>query len=135
MMAYVIQVSDMIAKLMRKNNYTMKELANKVGVSESAVSLWVSAKTTPRMGTIQKLADVFGVTTDEMIFGKYYDEVKEQRKIESDLEAVANDAETVFGEGTTQLLMAYYKLNAEGRNKAIDNIEDLSELYKYQKQD
>ena len=75
------------------------------------------------------------LTTDEMIFGKYYEDVKKQRKIESDLETVANDAETVFGEGTTQLLMAYYKLNSEGRNKAIDNIEDLSELYKYQKQD
>lgn len=134
-MAYVIQVSNMIEKLMRKNNYTMKELAEKVGVSESAVSLWISAKTTPRMGTIQKLADVFGVTTDEMIFGKYYEEVKKQRKIESDLEAVANEAETVFGDGTTQLLLLLYKLNTEGRNKLINYAEDLTDIYKYQKQD
>lgn len=64
-----IKFSFMVKKLLVKNNMTMKELGEKVGKTESAVSYWISGKSLPRMGTIQKVADVFGITTDELVFG------------------------------------------------------------------
>ena len=47
----------------------MKELGEMVGKSESSVSYWLSGKVTPRIGVIQKLADIFNITTDELIYG------------------------------------------------------------------
>lgn len=59
----------MVEQYMRLNKLTMKELGEKVGRGESTVSMWISNKSTPPMGIVQKLADLFGVTTDTMIYG------------------------------------------------------------------
>lgn len=64
-----IKFGKMIEHYMRLNNLTMKELGEKVGRGESTVSMWIANKSTPPMGIVQKLADLFGVTTDAMIYG------------------------------------------------------------------
>lgn len=73
-----IVFGKMVEKYMRMNNLTMKELGEKVGRGESTVSMWISNKSTPPMGIVQKLADIFGVTTDTMIFGES-DSLKEMK--------------------------------------------------------
>lgn len=65
-----IKIASMIEKNMRKNNWTMKELGEKLGKSESTVSLWISGKAQPRMGTVQKMANLFDIPTDELVFGQ-----------------------------------------------------------------
>ncbi|BFL35499.1 hypothetical protein K380107A5_08700 [Holdemania massiliensis] len=64
-----IQFGKMVERYMRLNKLTMKELGEKVGRGESTVSMWIANKSTPPMGIVQKLADLFGVTTDTMIYG------------------------------------------------------------------
>ena len=64
-----IKFSSMVEKYMRMNGLTMKELGEKVGRGESTVSMWIANKSTPPMGIVQKLADLFDVTTDVMIYG------------------------------------------------------------------
>ena len=62
-----IKFSSMVEKYMRMNGLTMRELGEKVGRGESTVSMWIANKSTPPMGIVQKLADLFGVTTEVMI--------------------------------------------------------------------
>lgn len=64
-----IKFASMVEKYMRMNGLTMKELGEKVGRGESTVSMWIANKSTPPMDIVQKLADLFGVTTDVMIYG------------------------------------------------------------------
>lgn len=64
-----VKFPEMLRKLMKNKNLTMKELGEMVGKSESSVSYWLSGKVTPRIGVIQKLADIFNITTDELIYG------------------------------------------------------------------
>lgn len=64
-----IKFASTVEKYMRMNGLTMKELGEKVGRGESTVSMWIANKSTPPMGIVQKLADLFGVTTDIMIYG------------------------------------------------------------------
>ena len=59
-----VKFPEMLRKLMKNKNLTMKELGEMVGKSESSVSYWPSGKVTPRIGVIQKLADIFNITTD-----------------------------------------------------------------------
>ena len=68
-----VKFPEMLRDLMNSKNLTMKELGEMVGKSESSVSYWLSGKVTPRIGVIQRLADIFNVTTDELIYG-YKDE-------------------------------------------------------------
>lgn len=68
-MSKEVKLPDMLRNLMNSRNMTMKELGELVGKSESAVSYWLSGKITPRIGVIQKIADIFNITTDELIYG------------------------------------------------------------------
>ncbi len=46
---------------LKTNNLTQTEIANKLKVTQSAVSLWVLGKCSPKFGTMQKLADALDV--------------------------------------------------------------------------
>lgn len=69
-MPKTIRFGEMVERYMRKNKMTMKELGEKVDRGESTVSMWIANKSTPPMGVVQKLADLFGISTDMMIYGE-----------------------------------------------------------------
>ena len=50
-------------------NISQSELARKIGVTPQAVQKWEKAKTVPRGPTLQKLADVLGVSPAYIQFG------------------------------------------------------------------
>lgn len=56
-----------IKRLREAKNITQRELGEAVGVSDKAVSTWELEVKEPRMGTIQKLADFFGVSKSDII--------------------------------------------------------------------
>jgi repressor LexA len=43
------------------------ELAQAVGVSKSTVNCWIKRKSFPEMDTIQRIADVLGIRTDDLL--------------------------------------------------------------------
>lgn len=50
-----------LAALLRRKDMKQNELARALDVAESTVGKWLLTKSIPRMGTIQKIADFFGV--------------------------------------------------------------------------
>jgi len=56
-----------IRKLRLEKGYTQKELADKLGISESAVSLIENGKRKLKLETAIKLAEIFGVSLDELV--------------------------------------------------------------------
>ncbi|MBO0447912.1 helix-turn-helix domain-containing protein [Enterococcus sp. MJM12] len=67
----VDDLKDIIAhnleRLRKLNNKSMSEIAESIGVSQSTVSDWANGKKMPRSGSIQKLADYFGVPKTELL--------------------------------------------------------------------
>lgn len=53
--------SRRLGALIDSRDLQQRELADAIGVNESSVGKWLLRKAMPRMGTIQKLADYFGV--------------------------------------------------------------------------
>lgn len=53
--------SRRLSELITSRDLQQKELADIIGVNESSVGKWLLCKAMPRMGTVQKLADYFGV--------------------------------------------------------------------------
>lgn len=47
--------------------FTQKEVADKLGLDQSSVSLWETGKTAPRASVLVKLAGLYGVTVDELL--------------------------------------------------------------------
>lgn len=58
-----------IARLRKEKNMTQDQLANLMGISFQAVSKWENGLSSPDVSSFPMLADVFGVTIDEL-FGR-----------------------------------------------------------------
>ena len=61
---------NMVAALRKKKGMTQLELAEKMGVTDKAVSKWERDLSFPDVNTIPKLAEIFNVTVDELIQAK-----------------------------------------------------------------
>ena len=60
-------------ELMKSNKLTQKELAARVGVTESAISYYVRGDRTPRSDVLTRIARAFGVTTDYLLESAFED--------------------------------------------------------------
>ena len=63
-------IGDRIAELMKKSNYTQKELASLVGVTEAAMSRYLRNEREPRIEVIANMATALNTTSDYLIKGK-----------------------------------------------------------------
>ncbi len=63
-------ISKNLKILMENSNIKNYELADKIGVSESTVGKWLLMKSLPKMGTVEKLAIVFGVNKSDILEDK-----------------------------------------------------------------
>ena len=63
-----------IAELRKQKGYTQKELAEKLMVTDKAVSRWETGKGLPDTSLLKPLADILGVSVEEILFGKLIDE-------------------------------------------------------------
>lgn len=63
-------VSDSIKKLRKEKNMTQDELAEQLCVTRQAVSNWEMGKTQPDVETLTKLAEIFNVSVERIIYGK-----------------------------------------------------------------
>ena len=63
-------IGSFIAALRRANGLTQRELAEKLNVSDKTVSRWERDEGTPDLALIPVLAELFGVTSDELLLGQ-----------------------------------------------------------------
>ncbi|CDZ74404.1 hypothetical protein ING2D1G_0210 [Peptoniphilus sp. ING2-D1G] len=71
----------MIASLRKEMGITQLELAEKMGVTDKAVSKWERDLSCPDVGTIPKLADIFNVSVDELMQVKAASNYEEKKDI------------------------------------------------------
>ena len=55
-------MKNRIKELRQKNNLTLKELGQKIGMANNTISQYETGKREPKLETWQKLADFFGVS-------------------------------------------------------------------------
>ena len=58
---------NMVAALRKEKGMTQLELAEKMGVTDKAVSKWERDLSCPDINSLPKLADVFGVSVEELM--------------------------------------------------------------------
>ena len=97
-------------------------------VNRSAVNKWEHGMVENIKRThIEQLAKMFGVTPSElMCFDSQYDVEQIAKEVK-----LIEDIQNHFGKDAVDLLRMYCELNDEGKEKALDNIGDLTEVPKY----
>ena len=64
---------DTIQLLRKKNKLTQKELASKVNLTQQAIAKWERGISEPDSDTLNKLAELFGVSTDYLLGRRAFD--------------------------------------------------------------
>jgi transcriptional regulator with XRE-family HTH domain len=63
-------IGKLIAALRRANGMTQRELGERLFVSDKTVSRWECDECTPELSLIPAIAELFGITTDELLRGE-----------------------------------------------------------------
>jgi transcriptional regulator with XRE-family HTH domain len=63
-------IGKFIAVMRKANGMTQKELGDKLFVSDKTVSRWERDECTPELSLIPAIAEIFGITTDELLRGE-----------------------------------------------------------------
>lgn len=66
------KIGNKIAELRRENNLSQKNLGEKLGVSQDTVSLWEKGKSLPATEYVIEIAQLFQLSTDELLCLKDY---------------------------------------------------------------
>ncbi len=65
---------EFICVLRKKSNLTQKDLAEKLNVSDKAISRWETGKGFPDVNSLLALSEFFGVSVNELLAGKRIEE-------------------------------------------------------------
>ncbi|MBQ3099885.1 MAG: helix-turn-helix transcriptional regulator [Clostridia bacterium] len=86
----MLQFKDKIKKLRKEKDMTQEQLAEYMGVSPQAVSRWETGATCPDIFALPSLAELFGISVDEMLGVDEKEKQKEIRNIISVAEGKLN---------------------------------------------
>ena len=65
-----IKIGEFIASQRRSNNLTQAALAEKLGITDRAVSKWERGKGLPDVSIMLDLCEIFGITVNELLSGE-----------------------------------------------------------------
>lgn len=116
---------NIFSKLRSETAMTQGEIATALGVSKSTVAMWETGKRLPSPELYEQIADYFNVDMDYL-----YGRSTIRQKIHYDPDG---NAQHTLRPDEERLLNAYNALNALGKEKAVEYIEDLSGNEKFTK--
>lgn len=100
---------EIFVKLLQKYGVTPYRISKETGVSQSTLSDWKRGRCTPKIESMQKIADFFGVTLEYLLTGKEFEEKepkitpKDERdigkRLEDTLAELENAQETLMFSG------------------------------------
>ena len=90
-----IETANRLVELRKKNNLSQEELAEKLGVSRQAISKWERSEASPDTDNLIALAEIYGMSLDELIFGEKRGVADEEEKKEESDEQNHTDKDSV----------------------------------------
>ncbi len=138
-------MGDRIKYLREKSNMTQEELGAIIGVQKSAIRKYEKGEVENiKRSSIKKMADTFGVSPSYLMAWddepmpaseeqlNSWDEKYNTNGKLADEVALLEQIKKYYGESAVQLLHLFNSLNENGKHKAIENLEDLNSIPKYQ---
>ena len=88
-----IKIGEFISSQRRKNNLTQAALAEKLGITDRAVSKWERGKGLPDASLMLDLCEILGITVNELLHGEKISMENNNQKNEQLLLEMANELE------------------------------------------
>lgn len=122
-----IETANRLLKLRKEHNLSQEELAQKLNISRQAVSKWERAEASPDTDKLIDLAELYGVTVDELLSGS-----KEKKQEESETNANSNtdDSHNTQNEQSKTTEAPNNNDNTSYNNKSEDGRNSYEQSYK-----
>ena len=85
------KIGKFIAKCRKEKNMTQQELADKIGVTDRAISHWENGRRLPDYSLIKKLCDILSISINELFYGEEISNENYKEKAEDNIEKLIND--------------------------------------------
>ena len=79
------KIGKFIFELRKEKKMTQQELADKIGVTDRAISKWENGRGMPDLSLMRPLCDVLGITLNELISGERIEKKELQKKSEENI--------------------------------------------------
>ena len=129
-----IQIGSRIKEIRKSLGISQREIANRLNLPFSTYSNYENNNREPSFDTIKKIADALGVSVAEIMQWTKFDTEYDSKKLSDEVKLLEN-IQNIFGKSAEKLLEAFLQLNTKGKEKAIDNITDLTLIDTYTKKD
>lgn len=118
-----MEFNERLRTIRKENGLTQAELAEKAGIAVNSVRLYESGKVIPKLDTIARIARAMGLTASDFVGGQWG---KFQGGFCSEKEVQQDDREA-------RLIYYFQNLNEDGQATALERLEELTQLTKYQR--
>ncbi len=79
------KIGKFILQLRKEKNMTQKELAEKLGVTDRAISKWENGRGMPDLSLMKALCDELGISVNELLSGEKIETLDYQEKLEENI--------------------------------------------------
>lgn len=135
-------IGENIKLIRQSKGLTQEELAKKLGISKSAISRYESGQRDPNLDSADKIASVLGVALRDLVSADNVmnmmvggESLIETQYLSNLQNSKDSSEEKEMGKYQLQIMVAMEKLNLDGQKKALERVEELTEVPKYQYQD
>lgn len=133
-----------IREFRESKKLTQAQLGKMLGVSQALIGQWETGKRKPKYETLEKIASVLGVSVleimeiDELDFesrfnANYNNLLEKTLHGDGDISNLIGMAKAFDDANQTRLNAAFDQLNEPGQEKAVERVEELTEIPKYQR--
>lgn len=128
-------IGNRIRELRKKKGASQEDLARLLGVTKSTISKYELGHREISIEQLKKILDFFGIE-----YGLFLADLDDPKYdewnnyvMDNFWDALFKKKNTTKSDATTKLLSAFTTLNPEGQQKAVERVEELTEIPKYKK--
>ena len=125
-----------LKELRKKRGYTQQQVADELGVTKATISKYENGLRDINRTNIEKLSKLFKVDPIYILTGKSdteWESIFEEDRIESEKQDREYYKTIVFTGAISKVAHLLDKLNDKGQQKAIERVQELTEIPRYQK--
>lgn len=126
-----MKMGEYIKKLREEKEYSQDYLGSllKPPVNRAAINKWETGKVENiKRNHIEQLSKIFNVSPCELMC--WNDKFNENNKLTNEVK-VYEEVQKTFGKNVPKIISNFIKLNEVGQEKAMEDVEILTELPKY----
>lgn len=79
------KIGKFILKVRKEKEFTQKQLAEKLGITDRAISKWENGKSMPDLSLLKPLCNILDITINELLSGEYDSEKKLNENLEDNI--------------------------------------------------